>query len=316
MGWFLTRKKRSSKKPASKPRASASSAGPKPWDPQRTLLALKVIGGIAAGVGLVFGWRYGETALIQYTAVQHSDPVGIDDVELVDAPAWMTPAVRQRVALVVAEHAGSNPMDGQSLRRAAANLAQEPWVAKVERVRRLSRNRIEVVADFREPIAVVQAKDGYHLIDRKGVRLPVLYYREQAELLDLPVITGVTAPPPPHPGDVWAGNEIDAVLPLIELLRTEPYFKQIKAFDASERDARGRIRLALITERGMVRWGLSPAQEQTVEPTPAIKLSWLRQVAQRMGSIDAGGRVVDIYGASIQLSQPLTMDAMPIANGH
>ncbi len=62
MGWFLQRKSTGRGKGKSlRGKKKASSTAPQ-WDPQRTLLAVKVIGSAAAVVLAVAGWYYGQSA--------------------------------------------------------------------------------------------------------------------------------------------------------------------------------------------------------------------------------------------------------------
>lgn len=300
MGWFLTRKKRKSRRK----RPKGGSARPRPWNPQRTLAGLKVLTALSVALALGFGWYYGEGALRMYAGLTQSDPVSIGDVELADAPPWMSTAVRQELAVLVASHVSNNPLDGSGLEAAANALRANPWVAHLEQVRRLARGRVQVRARYRRPFAIVQARDGYHLVDAHGIRLPGLYFRDQVDRLGLPLVTGIETAPPGRPGEPWRGDQLPAALSLIALLRDEPYADQIRAYDVSKRDARGRVRLALLTGRGMVRWGLAPGREHSVEPTATVKMRRLRELAASRGSIDAGGYIVDVYGPSIQTIRP------------
>ena len=50
----------------------------------------------------------------------------------------------------------------------------------------------------------------------------------------------------------------------------------------------------------MIRWGLPPGDEQTIEPDASVKKQWLANVYKTYrGSVDAGGKVVDVYGAAV-----------------
>jgi hypothetical protein len=302
MGWFLTRKKGSKGKAT---KARGSSASPRPWDPQRTLLGLKVLLAVTLASSAIAGWYFGERALAEYVTATQSDPVGVDDVILRDPPAWMSPEVQMRVRTVVAEQVSMDPLDGEGLRKATRELSKEPWVAGVERVRRRAGGKVEVTADYRQPMAIVRALDGYHLVDSEGYRLPGLYYRDQVSRLGLPVLVGVAAAPPGEAGRLWQGQDLQAGLRLIQTLAGEPYFSQIQSFDVSARDNRDRIRLALHTTRGTVFWGLPPGEERTVETSSGTKIARLRELNQRFGTIDAGGKIVHIYGASTQTSDPV-----------
>jgi len=170
-------------------------------------------------------------------------------------------------------------------------------------VQRLEGGRVKVIAAYREPLAVVESEQGYYIVDSQGVRLPGLYGREQVERMSLPRIVGVASDPPRRAGESWPAQDLQAGLSLVQLLAAEPYLYQIEAFDVSERDARGRIRLVLRTRQGAVIWGLPPGQEHAIEPSAPVKLDRLRLLVQKKGSIDAGGRVVEIYGPVIQTHQ-------------
>ena len=153
-------------------------------------------------------------------------------------------------------------------------------------------------------MAVIEARDGYHLVSPDGVRLPGLYRAEQLRLLNVPAIVGVNSAPP-QTGRVWPGSDVQAGLALVRHLAGEPWTSQIEAIDVGRRDSRNRLRLVIHTDDGQVRWGLPPGQAQPVEPSARTKLQWLRRVAQRHdGQIDAGGKVVHLYGATVQVSQP------------
>jgi len=186
---------------------------------------------------------------------------------------------------------------------AALALAQDPWINRVRQVQRWADGRITVEADYRQPIALVATRDGYRLTDAIGVVLPGLYLEHQIDQLNLPVITGVLERTPAT-GQAWQSQDVAAGLSLVQTLADEPYADQIQRYDVSHRDARGRVRLVLHTATGMVRWGLPPGLEQSIEPTAQVKRSWLRHVAQTRGTIDAGGKVVDVYGARIAVYQP------------
>ena len=52
-----------------------------------------------------------------------------------------------------------------------------------------------VFARYREPVALVQSRDGYRLVDIKGVRLPGLYLHHQIDQLEQPLLEGIHASP-------------------------------------------------------------------------------------------------------------------------
>ena len=303
MGWFLTRKK------AGKPRGRKASTGATTpsWSLQRAARLVRRTTVLAMILALVGGWYFGEQALRDYLADRHGPAVTPDHVRLAEAPEWMTPAVRDELKRFVAGYVEPDPLEVHSLRAAATALGRQPWVRQVEQVRRRADGGIEVRATYRRPVAVVQGRDGYHLVDAQAVRLPRLYLPHHVEQLveqtGIAMITGITAAAPPA-GEPWPGEALAAALALVRLLEAEPYADAIKRYDASGRDVRGRVRLTLYTDRGEIRWGLAPGQERAIEPDAAVKKRWLSQLHEARGDIDAGGRIVHLYGATVEVSNP------------
>jgi len=202
MRWFLTEKKTGSRKTKRKARGASQ-----PWDAARTLRGLWVLAAVLGAVGLGVGYHQLEQHLGVY-ASRVAKPIDAQNVVLVDVPRWLAPAEQQKLAHTVANQIGADPLDGHGLRVAVMALEQEPWVASVTQVQRLSGGRVEVQAVYREPLAVVEARDGYHLVDAGGIRLPGLYMREHVGALGLPLITGVASAPPAALGQSWFGRQI------------------------------------------------------------------------------------------------------------
>ncbi len=300
MGWFLKRNKRKRATRSAKRKTGGRAI---PWDPRRTLYLSIALAALATLTGTVFGWQWSQRALERYVAERKAAPVTEQTVELRDAPPWMSAMLRSELQQLVARQMNADPLDGSDLAHAAAALNECAWVRQVHELRREPNGRVAVRAEYREPVAMVRGRDGYRLIDIQGVRLPGLYLEHQAPLLDLPLVVGVDAQPA-REGDVWPGDDVQAALRLLTLLGDEPYADQIRAYDVSDRDSRGRLRLTLHTgDGGLVRWGLPPGREQAVEPDAATKKNWLASVYRQRGRIDAGGKVVDLYGAAVFVHQ-------------
>lgn len=299
MGWFLS--KNAGKKKPKKTAKTAKAA--KPWDPRRTLAGLQVL--LACGLvgGTVLGWKRLEDGLSGYAKEHQVLPREVDQVVLVDMPLWMTPKLQRDMRAIVAVEISGNPLDNTGLQNAVRSLAANPWVKQVDHVRRLTDGTVEVNATFREPVAKVETSDGYILVDIEGVRLPVQYTPAEARRLVLPALVGVKTPPA-REGKPWPSEELQAGLKLVKLLQAEPYLSQVEAFDVSERDPRGRIRLKLLTRNGMVRWGLPPGEEKSIETDAKTKKTWLAQIYKSRGLIDAGGKVVDVYGGAVFIHEP------------
>ncbi len=312
MGWLLTNTPQRRSLPQARRRQPHQ-----PWDPQRTLKGLVFLGAMSCAVSIVFIWRYAEDRLAAYTAALDGACAQVfypDRIELADAPPWMSPAVRQTLTGLIAQQIDANPFGHNSLKQAVFVLSTNPWVERVNKLERVHPGRLRVYAQYRQPIAVVEGRDGYHLVDHQATRLPGRYLKQQVAHLRLPVIVGVSFAPP-HPGQRWRGRDLQAALGLAQTLSDQPYLGQIQSIDASDRDTRNRIRLLLHTDRGLVRWGLPPGQEQGLEPAAEIKKQRLALVYRQRGAIDAGGKVVDLFGPAVFVHQPMPLSATTGAYG-
>lgn len=297
MAWFL----KSSKKNKSKGKAKSSRGSANAGMGRRLIWQLLVVVVVIAAAAA--GWYYAEDALRHYVRDTRTTQLSPDDIVLDEQPGWMTPAVAEELKQRVSLQLVSDPLDGTSLQQAAAVLAEAPWVRQVHQVRRLSDGTVLVQADYRQPVAVVEARDGYHLVDDQAVKLPGLYAREQLEHLPLPRIVGVASAPPADAGRQWAGRDVLAGLELMSWLESQPFADQIEAYDVSGRDPQGRVRLSLVTDGGEVIWGYPPGEERMVEvdaKTKLQRLHWIASQPMSQGRIDLNGRRLEIYGADIQ----------------
>jgi len=292
MGWFLIKRK-PKPKPKRRTSRSRSSSSSSSWDPQRTLLGLKVVGIAAAVVGAGLGWHVGRQELLAYTTTHHRQRVSPERVELVNAPAWMTPESRIALQTIVADEVSDDPLDGRSLQRAALKLSDDPRVRQVTQVRRAGK-RVQVEAGYRTPAALVWSRAGYLVASRDGVLLmSEPYSDDMVEQVGLPTVYGVDAPP--LPGEHWAGDELPAALALIDLLRDEPFFDRVRSVSVTPRDIEG-LELGIgTTTGGVVMWGLPPGSDSVAEPSAREKLRILRRRHQEPGGIDGGGRLGKIY---------------------
>ncbi|MBL4702650.1 MAG: hypothetical protein JKX85_15495 [Phycisphaeraceae bacterium] len=308
MSWFLhqSTSKKTGKKTARGRKTSARRINKSTtWDSARTLMGLRILGGFALLVSLCLVWQWTEGRLKSYISKTQSKTVIWEQVQLVDAPTWMSPFLRQQIQQRIAGELGQDPMDVQSLNQAVKSLASSPWVGQVARIARTTGGRVLVHAVYREPVAMVQSEHGYHLIDGQYHLLPGLYLEHQLAPVGLPVITGV-GETLVRPGMVWGDAALTAGLQLVQLVSNQPYASQIKSVDVSQRDRRGRIRLTLLTHLGgQVHWGYPLGQGHPVEVTDAAKLNALAGLYQRCGQIDVSGKTVDIFTESVLVHQPI-----------
>ncbi|MHB1157355.1 MAG: cell division protein FtsQ/DivIB [Phycisphaerales bacterium] len=294
MSWFLGSSKKKKPKRQWVKQAKQTST----WDPARWYPLLRVTFVVGVFVLLGFGYVMGRETLMHKVGL---DEAAKPDVRFVQVPAWMPPAHLERMKQQMAGVISNDPLDRQSLATAEHLLADNPWVRQVVRVERYRAGRVLVLAYFREPAALVGAKDGFHLIDAQAHRLPGVYTYDQLQQLGLPAITGCAAAPPTQ-GQLWPGADIVAALRLARLLMDQPFADQVRSIDVANYGGRDNPRdphLLIKTsggDGGMVRWGRAPGEEGIYEPNAQKKLAMLRRVAaSARGAIDAGGCTVDVF---------------------
>ena len=294
MGWFLHSNKKTKRRPPAGRKKKTAPKKKAEWDPQRTLRAIRLVVWLVAIGALAFAWAYGGDWLQRRVAERRA---ALPRVELHEAPVWLSGYVGEQLRTAVSAAVEADPFDQQSLRRAAEHLRLSPWVQRVRRVVRRPDGVVEVHASYREPVALVEARDGYHLVDRRGVRLPAVYTADTIDRLGLGVIRNVNAAPP-RAGRVWRGDDVRAGLELAQVVAEQLWREQVEAIDVANYGGRidpGRPHLVLRTGEGLVRWGRPPGREKFYEPHTQRKLHHLDLVLERFGTIDADGRVVDIF---------------------
>lgn len=313
MGWFLH-------KPKTPKRNTRTGTEYEQWSRELTMRRLQTALWLSIAMFLALGWYLGEDRLIAFAGMR-GKVVERSDVSLVDAPVWLSPTIRSDLTHLVATHITPDPLDGACLQKAAKTLALNPWIATVDRIRRTDQG-LEVWATYRQPVALVRLprnavdrieseapiiwEDRFRLIDREGHLLPsdslgVIdppYEAKHLKDINLPVIVDATKQPPSS-GEHWNDPVVKAGVKLVSLLHGESFHDQVQAYGA-EIDQRDRIRLVMHTRRkGKVRWGLPPGEENAIEHSAEIKRKKLVALNQIKGSIDAGGRVVDVFGPGI-----------------
>jgi len=297
MGWFL--------KSAGRTGSKKSRQGVRNWPPRSAQHTLGILKGLSLGIAVVLilaGWHTAKQYLLQQAAGHTAAYITESQINLVNAPYWMDKLVASHVRRIVAMQLSDDVLDTGALHTALAVLEDDSWVRRVHRIRRKRNAQVDVWAEYRQPVAVVGNDHGFFRVDREGVQLPGLFVKSQLAALGLPVIIGVRTLAPGE-GSLWLGMDIQDGLTLAAVVADKPYAAQIQAIDVSLRDRRGRTRLALLTRNGQVRWGLGPGRSAPIEPDTTVKLRRIAKVYAKWRAIDAGGKIVDVYGPNIFISQ-------------
>jgi hypothetical protein len=283
----------------------------KPRDPERArrmrVLAINLfavafcVGAIA--VGLHFDQKY-----VEHKVVFAKEPPA---VVLKNRPVWMSDFLAEQIARTARPAGAHSAFDHQMLVDTVAMLRSNPWIREVRQVRRAYGKQpgdtLEVDCEYRAPVALVQWKNYFWLVDGDGVKLPEAFTVQdvprivtgQDRRLNIRVIEGVRQPPP-ETGAKWVGEDLHAGLELVKLLFGRQYTEEIPKVNVANFggrfDPKG-AQLVLITKYGTtVRWGrpIAAGDDFFVEVSPAQKLAYMQAIYEEKHRVDGNFDWVDV----------------------
>jgi hypothetical protein len=236
-------------------------------------------------------------------------PTAPPKIVMVNIPAWMPDSLADQIVKSIAPTDPKSAIDPDLLKSIAQDLGANPWVRSVERVERVYENSpgdtIQIRCVFRAPSAFFHHGEKLYLVDSQGVRLPDTFsdkplpefVRDVNGKITLRIVFGMTSPPP-KPGAVWQGKDIQAGLDLVKTLFDQPFARDILSINVTNYG--GRIsaiapQIVLHTQFNTeIRWGEPIAQDYHAEIKPAQKIQRLQQIDAKYGRIDANHSWVDI----------------------
>ena len=166
-----------------------------------------------------------------------------------------------------------------------SELLNTGWYERIDQVRRVRHDRIDIHGVFVDPYAVVRDVQGDHLVDPRGKLLPRTFPVGMAD--KFVVITNSRFTRPGRPGMQWEGADITAALRLLQLIESHPWREQVAQVDISG-VSRGQP-LKIITDRGSrIVWGSAPGEETALEAMVERKLHYLNHAFREYGHIDMG----------------------------
>ncbi len=241
-------------------------------------------------------------------------------VVLKNRPVWMSDVLAAQIIEAASPSTARSTFDHELLVETFAKLKSNPWIATVHEVRRgydkSAGDTLEIDADYRTPAALVRWGDYYSLIDGKGVKLPEQYPRNMATRIvhgndgrvNIRVIDGVFNPPP-EPGKIWRGEDLQAGLQMVKLLNDEPFAQDIlkvNVTNVGRRNSAKEAQIVLITRYNTeIRWGRPlNAADFFIEVSPEQKIASLRQIYQQYGRVDAKQPWLDLRFDKITYPSP------------
>jgi hypothetical protein len=238
-----------------------------------------------------------------------------DSLHLVTYPKWMTEAILSE--LDVGRLDPEFPyrfslLDPGVCERIARAYERCPWVERVERIAKHDprvdpdRAPLEVFLKFRRPLAFVQGRDGFCLLDERGVRLPGVYAEPRLGATKFLVVTGIPALPP-EPGQAWSDPAVQAALKVADVVDARREAWRLATIDMANyggrRDPRD-TEIALWTANDTrIKWGKAPGPGAVIlqEKTPEEKVAYLDYVYQFLhGEVDGYLSYIDVQNEAIR----------------
>jgi hypothetical protein len=244
---------------------------------------------VAIVAGVAAAWWLGVPRLEAAVAETATSTVdGAGTIVFSERPRWVDDELLASLEQLVRDEITGDPFAQEDLVRAHAALLDTGWFDRVDQVRRVNAigeeksPGVAIDVHFARPFAVVRDRDGDHLIDASGRRLP-RSFRTTEGPEELAVITGAHFPRS-EPGDSWRGADLTAALNVMKLIDMRPWSGQIAQIDLDSRDAE----IVLITDVGArIIWGSAPGQEAALEPTEKRKLAFLDKAYESRGRVDS-----------------------------
>lgn len=231
------------------------------------------------------------------------------EVVIKNQPVWMSDSLAKQIIASVEPLTPKRATDHQLLVERADLLSTNPWVKRVNAVRRQYVNQpgdvIELDCDFRAPVALVHWDGMYRYVDSEGVVLPEKLSAQQVQYLIRPgnsptfyIIQGV-ARAPKADGTPWPGGDVQAGIEMVALLANQPYANKFIKIDVSNfagRRSPHESQINLVTRDGSeIRWGQPPSSKAFfAEQKVDRKLDVLSKAYTATGKVDMNQPWIDL----------------------
>jgi hypothetical protein len=277
--------------------------------------ALKVVLVALATAAVGCGFLYALDVFRAEVRVSPGYVMTADSLRLVTYPKWMTEAILSE--LDVGRLDPEFPyrfslLDPGVCERIARAYERCLWVERVERIVKHDprvdpgRAPLEVFLKFRRPLAFVQGRDGFCLLDERGVRLPGVYAEPRLGATKFLVVTGIPALPP-EPGQAWSDPAVQAALKVADVVDARREAWRLATIDLSNYGGRRDPRDTEITlwtvNDTRIKWGKAPGPGAVIleEKTPEEKVAYLDYVYQFLhGQVDGHLLYIDVQNEAIR----------------
>jgi hypothetical protein len=285
-------------------------------------LTAALVGGLVAGAYLGHQELAAEAGRLRaapvVVAIQWptAQPSSTPQSAPLDQATWLPPSQRQLLTELATNAISTDPLDPDSLPRAARALEASGWLRSVDSIKRHPGGTVTIRGTWRTYYAVVRIINADHLVSAEGELLPLIYPPGRT---GLPVIFSPSQSPPQKPGAPWQGGDVQAGIRLLRVLAAhDKIMDQVLGIDVG-RYARDRT-LSIVTSSGaLVVWGTAPGDFAPAEATQNQKIARLLELRSSRAHgqrIDAGRTRIDISSPrGILIDQSSSIATAPLGLG-
>jgi len=216
--------------------------------------------------------------------------VAASEIAITQPPHW----VPHNLAAQVVENAGLparlSLLDNNLVGDIAEAFQLNPWVEEVVSVSKSFPAKVSVVLSYRQPVAMVEVRQGQYPVDRHGVVLPTQDF-SVADTRSYPVISGIVSTPQGPAGTQWGDNVVAEAAELAAELG--PYWKKLGLVSiVAPRSAEGHDKIdegvyALLAKGGSrIIWGHAPGTDHPGELSTKQKIGRLEEYVAKFGGFD------------------------------
>jgi hypothetical protein len=255
-------------------------------------IILGVLFFVCVVAGVVYGWhQWGRTVVARPIY-----RIAAESIEVTAPPAWIRTDVRSEVVRDGALN-DLTIFDKDATIRVYQAFELHPWIAKVQRVSKHPPARLVVDLEYRQPVAWVEVpgakpgdEGGVIPIDGSAYVLPSRDFTKE-DLKNYLRISIKDVRPYGLAGTLWGDPRVSGAARIASALQAT--WQQLRLFRIQSANEVGfaanpnePIYELETATHGRIVWGNAPGMERPEEPSVAVKLNRLAQVAESFGSLD------------------------------
>lgn len=205
-------------------------------------------------------------------------------------PSWMNDHFSDDIKCVATLDEQYGMFENNLTRKIADVYGGIVVVKKVDSIKRIFPNKLNIKLVLRKPVAIVKNGNNTYLVDDECFLLPKEYYKLQNAEYESPCIQSNKLARLPLYGTKWNDKGIEAGIELMKFLRANNIHNLFKVvtIDVSnvcKRRFTGKSDIILWTENNtQIRWGCSPLCNEPNELSDEEKLQNLLSIAKTEGT--------------------------------